>query len=195
MPDVPKFRESMALFYDAMTNVDKQVGEILDKLEEQGLSEDTILVFRGGTPEREFWETSVLPGDQKLHDPDGVFLMLGPPVMVNQHGLPEACKQVLFWQDHKPLEELYDIENDPEEINNLADDPSTSVCLAAATYFVRMGEGAQAIEAFARASGTGNSFTPRVYPICYLTQSTSTSVRHQEGWAKEIGNQVPGVEH
>ena len=79
-----------------------------------------------GTPEREFWETSCLPGDQKLHDPDGVFLMLGPPVMVNQNGLPEACNQYLFWQDHKPPEELYDVENDPEEISNLAGDPAFS---------------------------------------------------------------------
>ncbi|MBT3275095.1 MAG: hypothetical protein HN368_18215 [Spirochaetales bacterium] len=50
--------------------------------------------------------------------------MLGPPVMVNQNGLPKECKKYLFWQDHKPAEELYDIENDPEEIRNLADDPA-----------------------------------------------------------------------
>ena len=46
--------------------------------------------------------------------------------MVNQNGLPEACNQYLFWQDHKPPEELYDVENDPEEISNLAGDPAFS---------------------------------------------------------------------
>lgn len=258
VPDTPLFRERMALFYDALTNVDRQAGEILAKLDEEGLADDTIVVFwadhgtgypRGkihayddglriplivrfprkyqhlapaepgsvvdelvmhmdlcatalrltgvpvpdhiqsrvlcgpdrdeqrefvcsardrldnnpevirtirtkeyryirnflphqpyasfypdggffspipeeGTPEREFWETSALPGEQKIHDPDGVFLMYGPPVMVRQNGLPEQYRQYQFWQDHKPCEELYDLENDPEEINNLADDPA-----------------------------------------------------------------------
>ena len=45
VPDTPLFRERMALFYDALTNVDKQVGEILNELERQGLSDDTIVVF------------------------------------------------------------------------------------------------------------------------------------------------------
>ena len=35
----------MALFYDALTNVDKQVEQILSKLEEEGLAENTIVVF------------------------------------------------------------------------------------------------------------------------------------------------------
>jgi len=258
VPDTPLFRERMALFYDALANIDRKVGGILDELEERGLADDTIVVFwadhgtgypRGkihvyddglriplvmrfgekyrhlapaapgsavdelvmhmdlcattrrlagvalpdhlqsrvlcgserdeprefvcsgrdrldnnpevirtirtrkyryirnflphqpyasfypdggffsevpeeGTPEREFWETSCLPGEQKLHDPDGVFLMLGPPVMVRRNGLPEHYRQYQFWQDHKPLEELYDVEKDPEEIDNLADDPA-----------------------------------------------------------------------
>ena len=47
VPDTPLFRERMALFYDALTNVDKQVGEILEKLDAQGLREDTIVVFWG----------------------------------------------------------------------------------------------------------------------------------------------------
>ena len=256
IPDTPLFRERMALFYDALTNVDKQVGEFLDQLEAQGHLEDTIVVFWGdhgagyprgkihayddglniplimrfpekyqhlapaepgsvvdelvlhmdlcattlqmagipvaehiqsrnlcganrdeprdfvcsardrldnnpemirtirtekyryfrnflphqpyasfypdggfftpvpeeGMPERDFWETSCLPGKQKVHDPDGVFLMLGPPVMIQQNGLPEHYQQFQIWQDHKPAEELYDIENDPEEVHNLVDD-------------------------------------------------------------------------
>ena len=260
VPDTPLFRERMALFYDALTNVDKQVGEILNELERQGLSDDTIVVFwadhgtgypRGkihayddglriplimrfpqkyqhlapadpgatvdelvmhmdlcattlqlagilvaehiqsrnlcgpnrdearefvcsardrldnnpemirtirtekyryirnflphqpyasfypdggffaavpeeGTPERDFWETSCLPGEQKIHDPDGVFLMLGPPVMIQQNGLPEHYRQFQIWQDHKAAEELYDIEKDSEQVHNLADDPAFS---------------------------------------------------------------------
>ena len=69
-----------------------------------------------GTPEHDFWDTSCLPGAQKVHDPDGVFLL----------PIPEAYSAYLIWQAKKPFEELYDIENDPEEIANLADDPEYS---------------------------------------------------------------------
>ena len=66
-----------------------------------------------GTAEHDLWDTSCLPEEQKIHDPDGIFLM----------PIPESHKRYLIWQESKPFEELYDIENDPEEINNLADDP------------------------------------------------------------------------
>ena len=56
-----------------------------------------------GTPGRDFWETSCLPKEQEIHDPDGVFLM----------PIPESYSQYLIWQDSKPFEELYDIVNDP----------------------------------------------------------------------------------
>ena len=74
-----------------------------------------------GTPDRDFWETSQLPGEEKIHDPDGAFLLLGSP---NQQGLPSEYQKYLCWQNTKPLEELYDIKNDPEEIHNLASEPS-----------------------------------------------------------------------
>ena len=63
-----------------------------------------------GTPEHDFWDTSCLPGAMKVHDPDGVFLL----------PIPEAYSEYLIWQAKKPLEELYDVENDPEEIANLS---------------------------------------------------------------------------
>ena len=69
-----------------------------------------------GTPEHDFWDTSCLPGELKVHDPDGVFLM----------PIPGAYSAYLIWQAKKPFEELYDVENDPEEIANLADDPEYS---------------------------------------------------------------------
>ena len=69
-----------------------------------------------GTPEHDFWDTSCLPGELKVHDPDGVFLM----------PIPAAYSAYLIWQAKKPFEELYDVENDPEEIANLADDPEYS---------------------------------------------------------------------
>ena len=258
VPDTALFRERMALFYDALSNVDKRVGTILNKLEELKLNENTIVVFwadhgtgyprgkihtyddglripliirfpekfqhlapalpgtvidelvlhmdlyattlqfagvpisgciqsrnlcgphkdeprdfvcsardrldnnpemirtirtkkyryirnflphqpyasfypDGGyfspipeedTPERDFWETSCLPSQQRIHDPDGVFLMYSFPSMLNGHGLPKKYQKYPIWQARKPFEELYDIENDPESIHNLVGDPT-----------------------------------------------------------------------
>ncbi|MGM0487946.1 MAG: sulfatase family protein [Planctomycetota bacterium] len=44
-PDTPKVRESMARLYDVITAMDVAAGRILDQLEEDGLAEDTIVIF------------------------------------------------------------------------------------------------------------------------------------------------------
>jgi len=46
-PDLPEVREDWARFYDNITTMDSQAGEILDELEAEGLAENTIVVFYG----------------------------------------------------------------------------------------------------------------------------------------------------
>lgn len=44
-PDTPVVRQTLARFYDCVTVMDKQVGEILKRLEDDGLLDDTIIFF------------------------------------------------------------------------------------------------------------------------------------------------------
>ncbi len=44
-PDTPITRRTVARFYDCVTLMDKQVGDILKQLEEDGLADDTIVFF------------------------------------------------------------------------------------------------------------------------------------------------------
>jgi len=44
-PDTPIVRQNIARYYDNVSKMDKQVGEILQKLDEDGLSDKTILFF------------------------------------------------------------------------------------------------------------------------------------------------------
>ena len=44
-PDTPIVRKTVARFYDCVTAMDKEVGEILKNLEEDGLAENTIVFF------------------------------------------------------------------------------------------------------------------------------------------------------
>ncbi|MBX2820512.1 MAG: sulfatase-like hydrolase/transferase [Rhodothermaceae bacterium] len=44
-PDTPIIRKTLARFYDCVTVMDKQVGEILQRLEADGLMDDTIIFF------------------------------------------------------------------------------------------------------------------------------------------------------
>ena len=44
-PDTPLIRQTIARFYDCVTLMDKQVGALLQRLEDDGLAEDTIVFF------------------------------------------------------------------------------------------------------------------------------------------------------
>jgi arylsulfatase A-like enzyme len=46
-PDVPEVRQDWAQYYDNMTLMDRQAGEILDALEKDGLAPDTIVFYFG----------------------------------------------------------------------------------------------------------------------------------------------------
>ena len=61
-PDTPEVRHDWAQYYDNITAMDRQVGELLRELEEAGLAEDTIIIFYSdhgsGMPRHKRW-----PGD------------------------------------------------------------------------------------------------------------------------------------
>jgi len=62
LPDLPEIRSDIAIYHDVITDLDSQVGKILDELAEAGLAENTIVFYysdHGG----------VLPrGKRYLHD-------------------------------------------------------------------------------------------------------------------------------
>ena len=46
-PDTPVVRKTVARFYDCVTAMDRQVGDLLEQLENDGLADDTIVFFYG----------------------------------------------------------------------------------------------------------------------------------------------------
>ncbi len=58
-PDTPEVRKDWAQYHDKMTEMDKQVGNILQQLKEDGLEEDTIIFYYGdhgaGMPRGKRW--------------------------------------------------------------------------------------------------------------------------------------------
>jgi len=224
-PDTPGIRFDWAVYYDAVEDMDKQVGELLKELEESGLAENTIVMYYGdnggvlprskrflyetgtqipfvlripekykylypskktgtkidrlisfadlaptlcsiaGVPIPEYMQGKAFLGNQKTKDPQYVYMarermderydnvravkdgqyryirnyMPFRPVMQylrTLYGLPSTqswsdeykagktnAVQSMFFHE-KPVEELYDSEKDPWNINNLADDPA-----------------------------------------------------------------------
>ena len=228
-PDTEEMRHDWAQYYDKITAMDKQVGEILKKLEEDGLAENTIVfyygdhggvlarskrfVYESGTrvpfivkiPEKykhlrtekigdpinqlisfvdlaptilsvagikipDHMQGKAFLGEQKRSDPEYAFMFRGrmderydmsrsvrdhkyryiinympyriygqkleylwraPSIRSWEKAYQEGkCNDIqsVFW-NKKPVEELYDTENDPWEVNNLANNPEYSKVL------------------------------------------------------------------
>jgi N-sulfoglucosamine sulfohydrolase len=47
LPDLPEIRSDFARYHDLMTDMDAEVGKILDQLEADGLAEDTLIFYYG----------------------------------------------------------------------------------------------------------------------------------------------------
>jgi len=58
-PDLPEIRQDWAQYYDRMTEMDMEVGQILDQLKQDGLADSTIVIFFGdhgsGMPRGKRW--------------------------------------------------------------------------------------------------------------------------------------------
>ncbi|HUT29555.1 MAG TPA: sulfatase-like hydrolase/transferase [Sedimentisphaerales bacterium] len=67
-PDTPIVRENIARYYDNITEMDKQAGDLLEQLEQDGLARDTVVFFWSdhgrGLPRCKRW-----PYDSGLHVP------------------------------------------------------------------------------------------------------------------------------
>ena len=225
-PDTPEVRLDWAQYYDKMTEMDQQVGDLLAQLKVDGLNDSTIIFYYGdhgsGMPRSKRWPFDSglrvplllhVPGKfRHLAPPDYApgkvsdrlvsFVDLGPTAIgltgtkppANMQGIPFAgahigpkknylfgyrgrmdervdmvrtctdgrfvymrhfypdrpylkhvdymfqtpttrvwnemyragelnAAQAKFWQN-KPVEELFDLQNDPDEISNLADSPA-----------------------------------------------------------------------
>ena len=59
VPDTPEARADRAQYYDVLTLLDRQVGEVLDRLEADGLADSTVVMFWGdhgvGLPRAKRW--------------------------------------------------------------------------------------------------------------------------------------------
>ncbi|MEM8946241.1 MAG: sulfatase-like hydrolase/transferase [Planctomycetota bacterium] len=47
LPDLPLMRTDIAIYHDCVTALDRQVGRVLDELEDRGLADDTIVFYYG----------------------------------------------------------------------------------------------------------------------------------------------------
>jgi N-sulfoglucosamine sulfohydrolase len=45
LPDLPEIRKDYARYHDRITDMDTQIGQLLDQLEREGLAEDTIVIY------------------------------------------------------------------------------------------------------------------------------------------------------
>ncbi len=58
-PDLPEVRQDWAQYYDKITEMDRQVGKVLEDLKEDGLTEETIVIYFGdhgsGMPRSKRW--------------------------------------------------------------------------------------------------------------------------------------------
>jgi arylsulfatase A-like enzyme len=74
-PDIPEVRQDWAQYYDKITEMDRQVGQVLQELKEDGLEENTIVFYYGdhgsGMPRSKRWPyNSGLQVPMVLYVPD-----------------------------------------------------------------------------------------------------------------------------
>lgn len=277
LPDTPAARKNWAYYHDNISEMDRQAGEILKKLDEDGLRDNTLVVFWSdhgmGMPRGKRWlydtgtlvpmimrwpgkiepdsirqdlvtlidlpptmlnvaglevpkhfHGRILLGERRGREPDylffhrdrmdegmdmfravrdrrykyirnfepekpyaqGIDYMDKMPAMIDWRRLAKEGKlmggQKNWHVKHKPVEELYDTEKDPWELNNLAKDPAqqrrlATMRLALERWQVDMGDLGLVPEAVLMHRMKPGGKTPQTEaPIVIVTQSKEARI-------------------
>lgn len=137
LPDNDSTRYDLAMYYDEISRLDHYIGSVLDELKEQGVDDNTMVIYMSDNRRpfprcktrlyirNAFPELNASPPANAVRSPTYQEMI----ELHRQGGLEDD--QTDCFITPRPSEELYDVVNDPFQLQNLADNPAYEEALNA----------------------------------------------------------------